>query len=140
MRKFSTQYKEEPLSKMELEYNGNKLTGVYLYETDNGTWKKTGEMNYSYISGNIDRITSLNHGKEQVYTYGYDGNGNPATFKYRNNQGDVNVKLKYNPDGFMTSCEYGNGVKYTMTYESGNGNFFMLSGYLNSILGFPVVK
>ena len=138
------------------------LKDVYLPDPDDNAEfeRSVNKLVFSYVSGRVSVMdefraedqygSSESYVKSDTWNFVYTGEKltavNGVTYQYEGNsvssitRDGQTVRYSYNSDGYLKRIEWTNGEYMEMKYESGNGNFGVLSPLLEQNWEVPYVR
>ncbi|MGN0068877.1 MAG: hypothetical protein ACI350_04020 [Prevotella sp.] len=132
----------EPLTKLMYNYVDDFLQTVDHYEYADGDWQLAGQEQLDYSSDEQLQSISYNSLQQDGQTTTVKWIGHmPCEVTVKGQDGEtLTTKYIYDEEGYITSISCSNGDWQTITYEQGNGNFFLLSSFDDMLRGLPCLE
>ena len=120
------------LNKEEVEYLNSKVTAFIIYKAKDGeNFEEDHRYTFEYSRDKLMKITSDGYNREFTY------NSNDQIISVNTN-GKI-VTYEYDSDGNLSKITDGDDYMQ-MTYEKGNGNYYIFTSFEDRVMGIPYVK
>ena len=132
-------FDDDRMFKGEMSYEGERLTGITNYLHGNEGWQKIEPNIYHWQGDLLIKISGDVRGDNFETEFTYAGRY-PEKITFRQNGGKRTVACQFNSEGYVTRIDEGNGNYMNIEYEAGNGNFSLLTPFLQQLTGMPFIQ
>ena len=120
------------LHKQEIEYLNSKVSALVIYKVKDGeNFEEARRYTFEYSGDKLMKITSDGYNREFTY------NSNDQIISVNTN-GKI-VTYEYDDDNNLSKITDGDNYMQ-MTYEKGNGNYYIFTSFEDRVMGIPYVK
>lgn len=132
---------DEPLGKYEYNYHDGQLDGWTGFEYEGINWVAKIKAKLTYTA-NLSGISYFSQAGnwESDYMESFEYHNNVLSKIVTTGNKSATIDYQFNAEGYVTNIDYGNGNLMEIKYETGNGNFALLTPLSERIKGYPYIK